>query len=333
MGKVVGDDPNQDHQSALVEEIQGLIRLHKDGHVDRPQIMPCVGTSLAPELGVTCIDMIIDKYTNIWARLYVPNATKHKQHHHLPLLLYFHGGGFCVGSPSWTCYHQFLSKLASSTNCVVASVNYRLAPENPLPAAYHDGAKALPWLLRQQELNEWWAKKCDFSRVFLGGDSAGANIAYNVALRAQTAPFGIKGLVLIQPFFGGEARTHSERYLTQPPRSALTLAASDAYWRMSLPSGADRDHPWCNPRAAELVRGVGVMVCVAEMDILRDRNLEFCESLRNGGGGGGGGGRRVEVVVCKGVGHAFQILDKSPLSQTRTHQMISHINDFVNTCN
>lgn len=310
----------QKPQNRLVnEEIHGLIRVHKDGHVERPQIVPCVPCSLAPDLKVTCTDIIIDNYTNLWSRVYVPNAAAERTK--LPLLVYFHGGGFCVGAASWSCYHEFLAKLASKTHCAVVSVNYRLAPENPLPAAYDDGVKALTWL-KQQESVQWWANKCNFSRIFLAGDSAGANIAYNVAGRVK--PPAIKGLILIQPFIGGEARTRSEKFSVQPPRSALTLAASDTYWRLALPVGADRDHPWCNPMVAGAaeVRGVEVMVGVSEMDILKDRNLEWCANLVSKG-------VKVEQVVCKGVGHAFQILDNSRLAQTRLHELFCHTKNFV----
>ncbi|KAL0430105.1 UNVERIFIED_CONTAM: putative carboxylesterase 17 [Sesamum radiatum] len=327
--QINGQDQHQHHQQHrsvhVVEEIDDLIRVYKDGHVERPQIVPCVTCSVAPELQVTCRDMIIDKYTNIWARFYVPNAPLGNKK--LPLLVYFHGGGFCVGSPSWSCYHEFLANLASKIKCVIVSVSYRLAPENPLPAAYDDGVKTLTWL-KQQEIvagnhdHKWWISKCDFSRIFLAGDSAGANIAYNVGLRVRPSSMDIiKGLILIQPFFGGESRTHSEKCMVQPPRSSLTLAASDTYWRLALPAGANRDHPWCNP----VVKGAmeaPIMVCVAEMDILKDRNMEFCGVL-------GREGRKVEQMVCKGVGHAFQILNKSPLSQTRLHELICHINNFV----
>ncbi|KAI3453008.1 hypothetical protein Pfo_009671 [Paulownia fortunei] len=307
------------HHRVVVEEIDGLIRVYKDGHVERLPVVPSVTCSLAPELGVSCRDMIIDKCTNTWARLYVPDTSQGK----LPLLVYFHGGGFCVGSASWSCYHEFLAKLASKVNCIIMSVNYRLAPENPLPAAYDDGVKALVWLRQQTFVssNEWWTSKGDFSSIFLAGDSAGANIAYNVALRLR--PLDVEGLVLIQPFFGGEVRTSSEKYMVQPPRTALTLAASDTYWRLSLPSGANRDHPWCNPVAKgaarlEELRHLPIMLCISEMDILKDRNLELCANLA-----------RVEQLVCKGVGHAFQILNKSHLSQTRVHELICHIKNFI----
>ncbi|KAG6422189.1 hypothetical protein SASPL_118753 [Salvia splendens] len=305
----------------VVEEIEGLIKVYNDGHVERPEIVPNVGCSLAPDLGVACRDAIIDKYTNLWARIYVPTSANK-----LPLLLYFHGGGFCLGAASWSCYHELLAKLASRAACAVVSVNYRLAPEHPLPAAYDDGVKAGVWA-KQQEFaggREWWAGRCDFSRIFLGGDSAGANIAYNVGLRANSIGVGVKGLVLMQPFFGGEARTGSEMRMAQAPRSALTLAASDAYWRMALPEGAGRDHPWCSAGSgAELRRaGAPVLVCVAEADVLRDRNLEFCGGLAREG-------VRVEQVVSKGVGHAFQILNKSHLGQTRLHELLSYVKNFV----
>ncbi|KAL1564936.1 putative carboxylesterase 17 [Salvia divinorum] len=307
------------HKLQVVDEIEGLIKVYNGGHVERPEIVPSVGCSLEPELGVTCRDAIIDKYTNLWARIYVPTAANK-----LPLLLYFHGGGFCVGAASWSCYHELLAKLAAKADCAVVSVNYRLAPEHPLPAAYDDGVKAAVWA-KQQEFagrSEWWAGRCDFSRIFLGGDSAGANIAYNVGLRASS--IGVKGLVLIQPFFGGEARTRSEMCMAQAPRSALTLAASDAYWRMALPAGAGRDHTWCNAGSAAELRRVGaaVLVCVAEADILRDRNLEFSGGLAREG-------VRVEQVVSKGVGHAFQILNKSHLAQTRLHELLAHVKIFV----
>jgi acetyl esterase/lipase len=65
-----------------------------------------------------------------------------------------------------------------------------------------------------------------------------------------------------------------------------------------------------------------IMVCISEMDILKDRSLEFVASL-------GKAGKRVEHVVHKGVGHAFQILSKSQLSQTRTLEIMARIKGFI----
>lgn len=324
----------------VVEEIEGLIRVYRDGHVERPQVVPCASASCCPDLNVTSTDIAIDSFTNTWARFYVPNTLSHYQHHHhqkLPLLIYFHGGGFCVGSASWSCYHEFLSKLCSNLGCMILSVDYRLAPENPLPAAYEDGFKSLIWLKQQvlyqyaDESSQWWIQRCNFSRIFLAGDSAGANIAYNIATKLSTHEdssfWDVKGMILIQPFFGGEARTVSEKNMSQYPHSALTLAASDTYWRLALPGGSSRDHQWCNPLARgsvklEELRLCPVLVCVSELDILKDRNLELCGALARAG-------KKVEHLVCKGVGHAFQVLSNSQISQIQTHEMMVRIKSFM----
>ncbi|RVW44850.1 hypothetical protein VitviT2T_021915 [Vitis vinifera] len=317
----------------VVEKVEGLIRVYNDGHVERPAIVPNVPCTVALELGVTVKDVVIEKYSNLWARFYVPSCPAGK----LPLLVYFHGGGFCVGSAAWNCYHGFLADLASKAGCLIMSVNYRLAPENRLPAAYEDGFNAVMWV-KNQALNgageqKWWLSRCNLSSLFLTGDSAGANIAYNVATRLGSSdttflkPLSLKGTILIQPFFGGEARTGSENHSTQPPNSALTLSASDTYWRLSLPLGANRDHPCCNPLAngstkLRTLQLPPTMVCISDTDILKDRNLQFCTAMANAG-------KRLETVIYKGVGHAFQVLQNSDLSQPRTKEMISHIRAFI----
>lgn len=307
-------------QNDVVEEIEGVIRVYRDGHVERPQIVPCVPASWCPpDLNLTCTDIPIDAFTATWARLYVPNNKQKKKK--LPIMIYFHGGGFCVGSASWLCYHHFLCNLCSIAQCVILSLNYRLAPEHPLPAAYEDGLNCLMWLQRQSQAQQWWTTQCDFSRIFLAGDSAGANIAYHVAPTTTAPP---SGLILIQPFFGGEARTASEwRCNSNSNSSALSLGAADAYWRMALPRGATRDHKWCNPVGSGTGVGVGrVMVCVSELDILRDRNVELCRVL-------GAGGKKVKEIECKGVGHAFQILGKTQPEQALTFEMMARINSFL----
>ncbi|KAF6147123.1 hypothetical protein GIB67_036842 [Kingdonia uniflora] len=332
VGKDNNNNPNQ--HGVAIEEIPGLIKVYKDGHVERPPLVPNVTCVVSPELDITCKDVSIDKLTNVWARFYVPKCEE-SDTMKLPLLVYFHGGGFCVGSASWKGYHDFLGKLACKSWCVIMSVNYRLAPENRLPAAYGDGHNALVWV-RQQTLDassdqKWWWGRCNFSRVYVAGDSAGANIAYNVASRVGSLgainPVVLKGLILIQPFFGGETRTNSERTMVQPPNSVLSLTSSDSYWRLSLPIGSNRDHPWCNPLAKgetklEELRLPPSMVCIPEMDILKDRNLDFCKAMSRAK-------KSVEHVVQMGVGHAFQVLHNSQLSKARTDEMMSHIKGFI----
>ncbi|KAI3519293.1 hypothetical protein L1887_08322 [Cichorium endivia] len=314
------------NHSPVVEEISGLIRVQKDGYVERPPVVPHASCMVPPELKVVATDVTIDKFTNLWARIYAPSNRQSK----LPLLVYFHGGGFCVGSASWACYHDFLANLARVACCVIVSVNYRLAPENRLPAAYDDGFNAILWLKQEAlkgTVNE--LKWCDLSSLYIAGDSAGANIAHHVAKRvASNTVLSPKGVILIQPFFGAESRTMSEKHSTQGINSALTLSASDTYWRLALPVGATRDHPWCNPLAkgapklsdSKLFK---TMVCVAELDILKDRNLELAAALASAG-------VSVQTLFYKDVGHAFHVLHNYPMARTRTHDMMTHLKGFIN---
>jgi acetyl esterase/lipase len=333
---------------AVVEEIHGLIRVYKDGHVERlPAIpaVPCTWGGTAPDApgGVVARDVVVDPATGVWARLYAPTSAGDGARR--PVVVYFHGGGFCVGSAAWSCYHEFLAQLAARAGCAVMSVDYRLAPEHRLPAAFDDGLAAVRWLRHQAAASasasaccnddlSWWRARCGFDRVFLMGDSAGASIAFHVAARlgqgqlGALSPLTVRGAVLIQPFLGGEGRTASEKNVAQPPRSALTLPTSDCYWRLALPAGASREHPWCNPlsgRAAPRLETTPLpplLVCVSETDILRDRNLELCRALREAG-------KRVEQAVYGGVGHAFQVLHNCHLSQPRTQEMLAHIKAFI----
>lgn len=105
----------------------------------------------------------------------------------LPLIVYFHGGGYALGSASVAV--PITERLAAG--CEVLSVEYRLAPEHPYPAAVDDGSAVVDALLSQEEGRT----------LFLGGDSAGANVALAVSqrrLRAGDAG-GIAGLVLLSP--------------------------------------------------------------------------------------------------------------------------------------
>ncbi|CAN6478778.1 unnamed protein product [Victoria cruziana] len=329
--------PCKDQTMKLAAEIEGLIKVYKDGHVERYPVISEVPCNCASETGVISRDAVIDKLTGRWARIYAPKQAAYQAK--LPLVIYFHGGGFCLGSPAWKCYHEFLVKLACKANCVIISVNYRLAPENRLPAAYEDGLSAVEWVKRQawgeiSSENSWWSTQCDFSRVLLAGDSAGANIAYNVVATLSSRavkPLSLRGLILIQPFFGGEARLASEKANAGQANTALSLAASDTFWQLALPpvgsGGASRDHPWCNP----LVRGTQVLhelnlpptlVCISEKDVLKDRDLEFCATMRKAG-------KKVDHVIYKGVGHAFQVLEDSSFAHGRTIEMITHVAAFI----
>ncbi|CDY30705.1 BnaA02g33270D [Brassica napus] len=106
-------------------------------------------------------------------RLYVPvtalnDGVSSKK---LPLVVYYHGGGFVICSVDFKPFHDFCNRMARELNAVVASPSYRLAPEHRLPAAYDDGVDALRFIRTSDD--EWIKSHADLSNVFLMGTSAG----------------------------------------------------------------------------------------------------------------------------------------------------------------
>jgi acetyl esterase/lipase len=231
--------------------------------------------------------------------------------------VYFHGGGYCLGSYTQPHFHTYCLRAAAELPAVMLSVQYRLAPEHRLPAAIDDGAAFLSWLRGEAELaapgsaDPWLAESADFTRTFITGASAGANLAHHITVHAAStqtqlaaSPLRVVGYVLLSAFFGGSDRTPAE---ANPPADVtLTVEGSDKLWRMSLPVGASRDHPLANPFGPESpslapVDLPPVLVVAPEIDVLRDRVLGYAARFREMG-------KAVEVAEFEGERHGFSVL-------------------------
>ncbi|CAI0402424.1 unnamed protein product [Linum tenue] len=195
----------------VVEDCMGVLQLLSDGTVFRQQIID-FPTQPVNDQSVLYKDCLFHKPHNLRLRLYKPVKTNRR----MPVLFYFRGGGFCVGSRDWPGCHNCCQRLSSALGALVVAPDYRLAPEDRLPAAMDDGVAAMEWL--QSQAGEWgdeWFDDVDFRRVFVLGDSSGGNIAHHVATRLGAGspglgPVRVRGYVLLAPFFGGVARTESE---------------------------------------------------------------------------------------------------------------------------
>ncbi|XP_002510874.2 probable carboxylesterase 120 [Ricinus communis] len=261
-------------------------------------------------------DITINQSNNTWARLFLPHKTLDSSNQSkLPLVVWFHGGGFILFSAATTFSHDYCANTAIELNAIVVSIEYRLAPEHRLPAAYDDAVEALLWIKTSPD--EWLTQFADFSKSFLMGGSAGANIVYHAALTVaervdDLEPIKIRGLILHQPFFGGSKRTGSELRLVND--RILPLCCSDLMWELSLPIGADRDHEYCNPTAEEgsskaavaKIRELGwkVLVDCGDKDPLMDRQVEFIKMLQEKG-------VQVASHIVEGGYHGVEFLDPS----------------------
>ncbi|PKU65877.1 probable carboxylesterase 2 [Dendrobium catenatum] len=284
--------------SAILHDFSPLFRQYKSGRVERFSGTTTVFPSpLDPTTGVSSKLAVIDPFTPVSACLYLPpNPPSNSK---LPVLLYFHGGAFCIESAFSQTYHPHLTSLASRALLLIVSVDYRLAPEHPLPAAYDDCWSAVKWVFSRAD--PCLARFGDLRQVFLAGDSAGANIAHRMAVRAGLEGLGFAGIALVHPYFWGSEAVGSEG------REESWRAWMDGLWRAVSGGGKGMDDAWINPAAEgeEAVARLGcrrVLVCVAERDPMRERGRAYWEMLKGSGWRG-----EVEIVETEGEGHVFHL--------------------------
>ncbi|CAN1826651.1 Probable carboxylesterase 7 [Linum perenne] len=127
----------------------------------------------------------------------------------LSILVYYHGGGFCIESTSSQSYHGYVNALVAAAQIVVVSVDYILALEHPLPSAYDDSWSTLKWIVFGPE--DWLNEFVDFGKIYLAEDSAGANIAHHIAMRnREDKLIDLVGIVFVDPYFVGTGLTVDE---------------------------------------------------------------------------------------------------------------------------
>ena len=194
----------------------------------------------------------------------------------LPLLVYFHGGGWVVGSLAIS--ENFCRALANASRCVVLSVDYRLAPEHRYPAAVDDAYAATEWAFEHADVLD-----ADPTRIAVGGSSAGGGLAAVTALRArQRGGPPIAAQLLHVPVTDHDFTRAS--YRAYGSGHGLTLAGMRWFWGHYLPEAALRDEPDASPvRARDLSRLPPAIVVTAECDPLRDEGRAYADGLRAAG--------------------------------------------------
>ncbi|KAL6862166.1 hypothetical protein ACP4OV_016815 [Aristida adscensionis] len=288
----------------IADDMHPFLRRYKDGRVERLAVSAFVPPSEAPgPAGVATRDVVVDRATGVAARLFLSvgaAATGRR----LPLVVYFHGGAFCTGSAFSELYHRYAAALSARAGALVVSVEYRLAPEHPVPAAYDDAWAALRWVASLAD--PWLTCHADPERVFLAGESAGANIVHNVAARSASSAaaggFDIEGIVLLQPFFWGPERLPSERDRHDGP--VFSPEFVDTLWPFLTAGAAGNDDPRINPPAGEVMSLPcrRALVAVAAKDVARDRGCRYAAWLRHGERR-----REVTLVESEGEDHGFHL--------------------------
>ena len=223
----------------------------------------------------------------IAVRIYTPEAARGA----LPVLVYFHGGGFVIGgleTHDGTC-----RQLARGAECLVVSVDYRLAPEHPFPAAPEDCYAATVWVAEHAE-----EIGADPARIAVGGDSAGGNLAAVVALmgRDRKGP-ALRHQLLIYPVTEYSFETAS--YRENADGYMLTLPLMEWFWNHYLADPTQGGDELASPlRAASLADLPPATVITAEFDPLRDEGEAYARRLDEAG-------VKTRLTRYDGVFHGF----------------------------
>jgi acetyl esterase len=218
------------------------------------------------------------------ARLYAPSIES------LPVLMYFHGGGFTIGN---VATHDILCRqLSHLSGCAVVSVDYRLAPGHKFPVAANDAWDALQWLASHAA-----SLGLDATRLAVGGDSAGGTLAAMCAILARDA-----GLPLaLQLLFYPGCAAHQDTSSHQTFAKGFVLEEADITWFFNhyVRSPADRDDWRFAPLNAPDVDGLApAWLGLAECDPLVDEGVMYADKLRTAG-------VLVDLEIYRGVTHEF----------------------------
>jgi len=253
---------------------EGFRRLWTPGLTGMPDLLPRVGDVTIPTVGTT-----------IPGRVYAGEATR------LPLMLYFHGGGFVKGGIA-EC-DAFCRRLARRTRHLVLSVGYRLAPEHPFPAALDDAIAAITWAAANTH-----TLGAAPGPVVVCGESAGGNLATvaSLALRANPA-VAIRHQVLLQPVCDFTLSYPS----TAMPATECLVPRPDLAWYYETYAGGrcDFKDPRVSPIFADDLAGAPpALVVAAEFDTLRDEAVAYADKLQRAG-------VETRCVVVPGMIHGF----------------------------
>ncbi|XP_030450789.2 2-hydroxyisoflavanone dehydratase-like [Syzygium oleosum] len=285
-----------------------FFRVYRDGRVEKFRQTRKIPPSDDPVTGVRSKDVVISPQPPVSARVFLPEIRDPKSK--LPVLLYVHGGGFSFESAFTPDIHNYVSSIAAKAEAVAVSVEYRLAPEHPIPACYDDSWAALRWVAAHAGgagPDAWLNRHADLGRLFVAGDSAGGNIAHDLAVRV--GPGGLPGvrlagMVLVHPYFGG--------------------TEDDAMWLYMCPENGGLEDRRLRPAAEDLGR-VGcerALVFVAEKDHLRWVGARYAEELRRSEWGG----TSVELVENFGEEHCFHISD---LRYEKAAELVDRFASFI----
>ncbi|GLI07625.1 esterase [Paenibacillus tyrfis] len=226
------------------------------------------------------------------AKIYEPAGRKDDK---LPAMLWIHGGGYVMGHPDMD--DELCERFVQTAGCVVVSVDYRLAPENPYPAAIEDCYAGLVWMTEEAE-----SLGIDVNRVAIAGASGGGGLTAALALMARDK--GGPSIIFqmpLYPMLDNRNIAPSSHEITED-RAIWNRTNNLAAWNMYLGEENDASElsPYAVPSRAENLTGLPpTYTCVGQLDLFRDETIEYVTRLAQAG-------VDVEFHLYPGCFHLFE---------------------------
>lgn len=270
---------------------------------------PRPAVKLDPVSKVENLMIPVSKDEEIKCRVYIPEGQGP-----FPIFIYYHGGGWVLGDIE--VMDASCRMLANRTASIVVSVNYRLAPEYKFPTPVEDAYTALEWAYEKGI-----SFNGDVTRLAVGGDSSGGNLATVVTMMARDRKGpNITAQVLIYPATNLEFSTESHQTFAK----GFGLDREQLIWFRDhyVRNDEDRYNEYASPLVAEDLSGLPpAIVITAENDVLRDEGMAYAERLKKFG-------VQVEYVCELGMIHGF--FAHMAIFSKNIESTVSKIDNFLN---
>lgn len=286
--------------SAMVPPASGMSLEFYRSLIEAPLVEnPVVAVHAAIDRQIMCADRAIA------VRIYHPT-----QESALPVILFYHGGGFVLCSAA--SHDAMCRELALKSGAVVVSVDYRRAPEAPFPGPLNDCYDAFEWVTNHaEEIN------VDPMRIAVCGDSAGGNLAIATALRARETGLIIRYMGIIYPMIDPQCGFPS--IATQSTGPVLSQQIIEWFWECYLGASGNSHDPLAAVLTADLRNLPAATVLTAEYDPLRDEGEAFARALRAAGNA---------TVTRRYLGMAHGFFSMPKLTPIAGHAMTDLAQDF-----
>ena len=289
--------------------------LNKDLEMMRNRKLPSIEKSVNV---LTTARMIKGSESELLVKIYEP---KDRQNVKLPAVFWMHGGGYVLGHPDVD--DGICECFVKEVNCVVVSIDYRLAPEHPYPAAIEDCYAGLKWTADNAE-----ELKIDTSRLAIAGASAGGGLTAALALMARDkGEIEIVFQMPLYPMIDDRNVTPSSYEINEEnlPK-AWNREANEIAWKMYLSNNAsDQISYYAAPSRAKDLTGLPpAYTCVGQLDPFRDETLEYVARLAQAG-------VPVEFHLYPGCFHGFDsIFNNVEISRRARSEYINALSQALN---